>query len=262
MSNKEKMMDVIHLKNGFQRNQSNVGSMIATAKTKMSAMELKTFYQVSTLISMDDSDLQTYTISVADFAKALNIGSTHRTQIITLCRRIVRQVFEIKQENGDWLAYTIFSRMHYKHKEQLIEMRFNQDFRPFLLELKQFTKIHQVKFLMSFASKYAIRFYVMLKDYRKLEYRDFKLEELFEIFELPKSYRNYANFYKFALSPAIREINERSDIVVEEPEIIEKQRKRIIAIRLRFQTIDWRYKADKVEENDGKLQIELRRVML
>lgn len=225
--------DIIGLKEGFTRNQSNVSSAITHARTKMTALELKTFYQVSTLIQMDDTEFKEYEISVSDFLKALNISDSNREQVVKLCKRLIRQVFEINQENGDYIAYTIFSRMHYKHKEQKISMKFNEEFRPFLLELKQFTKIQQVKYIKSFDSKYSIRFYALLKDYRKMSQRDFNLENIFNIFELPKTY-NYTRFYKYVLKPAIDEINAKSDLYVSEPEIIGKKGKKITDIRLYF----------------------------
>ena len=225
--------DIIELKEGFTRNQSNVSNAIANARTKMTALELKTFYQVSTLIQMDDTEFKEYEISVSDFLKALNISDSNREQVVKLCRRLIRQVFEINQENGDYIAYTIFSRMHYKHKEQKISMKLNEEFRPFLLELKQFTKIQQVKYIKSFDSKYSIRFYALLKDYRKMSQRDFNLENIFNIFELPKTY-NYTRFYQYVLKPAIDEINAKSDLWVSEPEIIGKKGKKITDIRLHF----------------------------
>lgn len=226
--------DIIELKEGFTRNQSNISKEITNARTKMTALELKTFYQVTTLIQMDDSDFKEYEISVSDFMKSLNISDTNREQVIKLCRRLVRQVFEIEQKGGDWLAYTIFSKMHYKHKDQKIIMSFNKEFRPFLLELKRFTKIQQVKYIKSFESKYSIRFYALLKDHRKMSQRDFNIEALNKMLELPKSYENYRNFYDYVLKPAITEINAKSDLWVSEPEIIGKRGKKITDFRLYF----------------------------
>ena len=227
--------DIIELKEGFTRNQSNISKEITNARTKMTALELKTFYQVTTLVQMDDSDFKEYEISVSDFMKSLNISNTNRERVIKLCRRLVRQVFEIKQKGGDWLAYTIFSKMHYKCKDQKIIMSFNQEFRPFLLELKQFTKIQQVKYIKSFESKYSIRFYVFLKDYRKMSQRDFNIEALAKILELPKSITSsYTRFYDKVLKPAIKEINAKSDLWVSEPEIIGKRGKKITNFRFYF----------------------------
>lgn len=245
----KKKNEIIELKEGFTRNQSNVSNVIANARTKMTSLELKTFYQVSTLIQMDDSEFKEYEISVSEFMKALNISDTNREQVVKLCKRLIRQVFEIEQVGGDYLAYTIFSKMHYKHKEQKILMSFNDEFRPFLLQLKQFTKIHQIKYIKKFDSKYAIRFYVLLKDFRQMTHRDFNLEAVARMFELPKSITdNYNNFYKKVIQPALSEINTKSDLEITSYEIIQKKGKKITNVRISFKNRNQAMSEDFIKE--------------
>lgn len=246
---KKQNTEIIELKDGFTRNQSNVSSAIANARTKMTALELKVFYQTTTLIQMDDSEFKEYTISVSDFMKALNISDSNREQIVKLCKRLVRQVFEIEQIGGDYLAYPIFSKMHYQHKEQKIVMSFNDKFRPFLLQLKQFTKIQQVKYIKSFNSKYAIRFYALLKDYRKMTHRDFNLEALSRMLELPKSITDsYTRLYDKVISPALKEINTKSDLEITNYEIIKKRGKKITDVRISFRNRNQKMSDDFVNE--------------
>lgn len=222
------------LENGFTRKKSAVGSEITTARTKMTANELKVFYQVSTLIDKDDSDFKEYTISVKDFCSSLGLNDSNRDYIVGLCKKLLRQVFEIEQEDGDYLGYTIFSKMHYKHKKQEITMGFNDEMRPYLLNLKNFTKIENVEYIKQFESKYAIRIYALLKDYRKMTYRDMEIEALHKMLQLPKSYQNYARLKEWVLEPAMREINEKSDLFISRIEEIKKERKKVLKIRIHF----------------------------
>lgn len=244
-----KKNELIELKDGFTRNQSCVSTAIANAKTKMTALELKAFYQITTLIQMDDSDFKDYEISVSDFMKALEIRNSNREQVIRLCKSLVRQVFEIEQIGGDYLGYPIFSKMHYQHKEQKILMSFNERFRPFLLELKRFTKIQQVKYIKSLESKYAIRFYVLLKDYRKMTHRDFNLEALAKMLELPESITSsYTRFYDKVIEPAIKEIDAKSDLKITNYEIIKKRGKKITDVRISFKNKNQTMSDDFVNE--------------
>ncbi|MDL0102656.1 replication initiation protein [Campylobacter felis] len=244
-----KNTEIIELKEGFTRNQSNVGTAITHARTKMTSLELKTFYQVTTLIQKDDSEFKEYEISVSDFLKALNISNDNREQVIKLCKRLVRQVFEIEQANGDYIAYPIFSKMHYKHKEQVISMRFNDELAPFLLELKQFTKIHQIKYIKSFDSKYAIRFYTLLKDYRQMTYREFSVEALCKMLELPKSISDsYTRIYKYVIEPALREIDAKSDLEITNYEITKKLGKKITHFKISFKNKNSQMSEDFTKE--------------
>lgn len=225
---------VIILQNGFTRNQSHTASAISTARTKMTANELKAFYQCSTLIQKDDDKFAEYVISIKDFVETLGLSDTNSNYVKELCRHLAKQTFEIEKD-GIWDIYTIFSRFRFDTKKQLITIKFNDDMKPYLLELKNnFTQIKQVKYIKAFESKYAIRIYTLLKDYRLMGHRDINIEALSKMLQLPKSYRDYHFINKKVLEPALKEINEKSDLEIYSIEPIEKQGKKIIAIRISF----------------------------
>lgn len=225
---------VVILENGFTRNQSHTSSAISTARTKMTANELKAFYQCSTLIQKDDDQFAEYVISIKDFVETLGFSDTNSNYVKELCRHLAKQTFEIEKD-GIWDIYTIFSRFRFDTKKQLITIKFNDDMKPYLLELKNnFTQIKQVKYIKEFESKYAIRIYALLKDYRLMGHRDINIEALSKMLQLPKSYSNYKFIRLRVLEPALKEINEKSDLEIYSIEPIEKQGKKIIAIRISF----------------------------
>ncbi|WP_163248035.1 replication initiation protein, partial [Campylobacter fetus] len=223
------------IKDSFTRNQSNTSSAITTAKTKMTANELKAFYQCSTLLTTQDMEFTEYQISVSDFVSSLGFSETNAEYVKNLCRHLAKQTFEI-EKNGIWDIYTIFSRFRFDTKNQLITIKFNPDMKPYLLQLKNnFTQIKEVKYIKEFDSKYAIRIYALLKDYRKMSHRDMNLEALSKMLQLPKSYRDFGYINAKVLIPAMEEINEKSDIKITSIEPIEKLRKKIISIRINFE---------------------------
>lgn len=225
---------VVILQNGFTRNQSHTASAISTARTKMTVNELKAFYQCSTLIQKDDDKFAEYVISIKDFVETLGLSDTNSNYVKELCRHLAKQTFEIEKD-GIWDIYTIFSRFRFDTKKQLITIKFNDDMKPYLLELKNnFTQIKQVKYIKEFESKYAIRIYALLKDYRLMGHRDINIEALSKMLQLPKSYSNYKFIRLRVLEPALKEINEKSDLEIYSIEPIEKQGKKIIAIRISF----------------------------
>lgn len=229
--------EVIELENGFTRHKSAVGSEISTAKTKMTANELKVFYQVSTLVDKDDDEFMKYTISVKDFIKSFpTFSQTNIKSTRELCRALAKQTFEIENPiNGNWEIYTIFSSFKFDNKAQTITMSFNEEMRPYLLTLKQFTKIENVEYIKQIESKYAIRIYALLKDYRKMTYRDFDMEALHKILQSPKTYiQDFGKFREKVLTPAVKEINKKSDLYISKIEEIKKERKKVLKIRIHF----------------------------
>lgn len=219
----------------FDRNKVVTSTAITNARTKMSANELKVFYQIATLIKMDDKDFKGYQMEIKTFAEKLGFSETNIEYTKEVCRNLrLKGAFEIENDN-EWKLYNIFSSFGINKKTNMISFSFADDMKSYLLELKRnFTTIQNVEYIKQFDSKYSIRIYALLKDYRKMAQRDFEIAELAQMFKLPKSYENYTDLYRFVLSPAIKEINEKSDLWLSEPEIIGKIHKKITHIRFHF----------------------------
>lgn len=164
-----------------------------------------------------------------------------------ICRALIKQTFEI-QEGDIWRVYPIFAGFEFDAKTQTISFEFNDKMRPYLLNLKQFTKIDNVGYIKQFESKYAIRIYALLKDYRKMTYRDFNMEALHKILQSPKTYtQDFGKFREKALNPATREINEKSDLYISKIEEIKKERKKVLRIRIHFENKAIKIAEDKIK---------------
>lgn len=232
--------EVIELENGFTRNQSRVSKFITEARSNLNLNELKAFYQLTTLINMEDKDFNNYEISIREFVDTLELQNKDRAYIKKICKNLLEQNFilDYTHENNDWdlVKISIFKQFSYKHKEQKLLISFSEDIKPYLLELKErFTKIENVEYIKQFKKKYAIRFYAMLKDYRKMTYRDFDMEALHKILQSPKTYiQDFGKFREKVLDPAVKEINEKSDLYISKIEEIKKERKKVLKIRIHF----------------------------
>lgn len=221
--------------NEFRRKVANVNPVITEARTKMSALELKIFYQVLTLIEMSDTEFNEYQVDILKFAEALKLPTTNREFLKETCLSLAKQVFYKDYDNKNFDVINIFSSFKYRHKEQTITVKFSEDIKPYLLNLKRFTKIQDIRYIKDFESKYAIRIYALLKDYRKMSERTFNIQALAKMLNVPESIiSSYTRFYRYVLQPAIKEINEKSDLWVSEPEITKKVGKKIVEIRLEF----------------------------
>lgn len=241
MQNKKELenRELVELKNGFTRNTALIDNKFVNAKHNLGALEQKIFFQCLTLINHstehNDIDLKIYTMNVKDFISKIGASSTNRDDLKKTLRGLARQVFEIDDcDNGNYSVYPIFGMLSYEHKSQMVKIAFNDLVKPYLLNFKRYLKIKS-PIINSFESKYAIRFYIYLKNYRKMSYRDFDIELLNYMLQLPKSYENYNKLYKYVIYPAIKEINEKSDLNVSEPEIITKKGKKIVKFRLYFE---------------------------
>ena len=128
--------------------------------------------------------------------------------------RLMSRVITIETDKGFEL-YQWFAKAKYNKGDEYIEVQFHPDLKPYLLELKErFTKI-PLKQILQLRSKYAIRLYELLKRYDDTGFRTDYLPELRKKLGVgDNEYKVFADFEKRVLRPAIKEINEETDIEV------------------------------------------------
>lgn len=124
--------------------------------------------------------------------------------------------------------------MEYKDKEEKMIMCFNKEFGGFVLEVKEFRKMEEVKQIKRFERKYSIRIQGVLKDYRKMRERDFNMESLKKIVEVGKRQENQKNLQEKVVKGGIREMKGKRDLWVSEGEMIGKRGKKIRNFRVYF----------------------------
>lgn len=113
-----------------------------------------------------------------------------------------------------WIDYA-----EYRDGEASVDIKFNERLKPYYLKLKErFTQI-PFNVIVYFKSQYAIRFYEMIKEdsfkanqdgyfKRSFEYKDLRYKFLIQETE----YRFFKDFRVYVIEPAIKEINESSEI--------------------------------------------------
>lgn len=107
------------------------------------------------------------------------------------------------------------SSICYLKKEARIIMRFTHEIMPYLFQLeKHFTK-YNLKNISNFKSNYSIRLYELLTQYKSLKERSMDLENLKKILQIENKYSRIESFKTKILHPSIKEINEKSDLIID-----------------------------------------------
>jgi plasmid replication initiation protein len=107
------------------------------------------------------------------------------------------------------------------HNNGTIKIKINEYMRPFLVQLKDHFTKYELFYTLAMRNKYSLRMYELLKSYENLQKRVFDFHELSKLL-FAESYEFY-DFKRRVLEPAIKEINEYSDITVIH-EYIKKER--------------------------------------
>jgi plasmid replication initiation protein len=171
------------------------------------------------------SDQQVFEFSVSEFVNQFPEVNADRayTQIKSAIERISERWVKTEDERHVTKFRWVSSQTYFK-KEGRFKIALTNEIMPYLTQLKgQFTQ-YQLNHISGFSSIHAIRLYELFTQYKRLGDRYISVEDLKKWLQLEDKYDRYNNLNQRVLTPALSEINEKSDLFVEyEP--IKKGRK-------------------------------------
>ena len=171
------------------------------------------------------SDQQVFEFSVSEFVNQFPEVNADRayTQIKSAIERISERWVKTEDERHITKFRWVSSQTYFK-KEGRFKIALTNEIMPYLTQLKgQFTQ-YQLNHISGFSSVHAIRLYELFTQYKRLGERYISVEDLKKWLQLEDKYDRYNNLNQRVLTPALSEINEKSDLFVEyEP--IKKGRK-------------------------------------
>lgn len=205
---------------------------ITKGRSKLSLSEMKAFLAtITTIDAKNDTEFKEVILTKKEFCGDTNLD--FRT-VKLVCKTLLKQVYEI-ENNQVWKAYPIYQMFEYDKKTDEVRFKFNDYMRPYLLELTQkFTK-YQIKNIINMTSKYSIRTYQLLKDFRDIKrHIEFELEDFCDKLEVPKSKRKWGDFQIDIMQTAIKEINELTDIRILGIFPERKRGKKVLSFSIKF----------------------------
>lgn len=175
------------------------------------------------------SDQQVFEFSVSEFVKQFPDVNAERAynQIKSAIERIAERWVKTEDERFVTKFRWVSSQTYFK-KEGRFKIALTNEIMPYLTQLKgQFTQ-YQLNHISAFSSVHSIRLYELLTQYKKIGERYISIENLRKWLQLEDKYDRYNNLNQWVLSPALTEINEKSDLFVEYEPI--KRGRKIIGI--------------------------------
>ena len=162
-------------------------------------------------IHPNDEDFFRYEITLRELAELMNVDLPYAYhEINRITERLMERVLHIPQEDGDLLKIHWVSTA--LHRKNSVVLSFAPDLKPYLLRLKkEFTKCDLIT-VTQFQSIYSIRIYQLLKQYRKIGHREFRVDELKEILGLKKTqYSAFKDFRRWVLNQAKKEFEKKDE---------------------------------------------------
>lgn len=170
--------------------------------------------QLLTCIRYDDTKFkETYQIRVKDLLP--DLGGGNYNQIKEVCKELIRSAVEIEMPAPDnetcLVLFSFFSSI--KYEKGIIEARFNQDMKNFLLELKKHYTQYNIFEYSLLSSVYSQRLYELLKSWSSLPEIVIELKELHKILLVPESAKkNFGEFKRNILEKSKKEIFKKTNL--------------------------------------------------
>ncbi len=179
------------------------------ARYSLTLGEQRLILAMVSMIHPDDADFFDYEISMKNLSELLSIDlkSSYR-EADKITERLMERILHIKKANGGLLKIHWVSSV--LHEDGRIVLSFDPKLKPYLSRLKkEFTK-YNLSIAAHFHSIYSIRIYQLLKQYKGIGYREFRIDELKEILGLKKTqYSVFKDFDRRVLNQAKKEFEKK-----------------------------------------------------
>ncbi len=213
MSNKN--LSIIQNTDKFVVTQSN-DLVEAGYPTAMTARAHKTARLLLALISPNDKDLRTYTVTISAVKQYLGMKPDVRwgafyKELDEIAGRLRESPIRIKKPNGDRLNAVFLSAFEISPKQGTVTFEISGLLKPYLLELKKNYTSYLLTHIPKLKSGYSIRLYELLHQYRKIGKRYFDLADLQE--KVGSNYHDkYNNFKRRVLLQSQKDLKKHTDL--------------------------------------------------
>jgi len=132
-----------------------------------------------------------------------------------ICQKLLNQTIHVRMQTADgrriYRGYNCMSMCEFVEGSGYIRAKFNDDMRPFLLQLKERFTMYRLQNFMRLSSQYSMRIYELLKMREGLRFLRVGVEELREMLACEHTYERFSDFKRRVLEPARKELRETCD---------------------------------------------------
>ena len=188
------------------------------ARYGLTLQEHRIIYYAILAGQQDGKPFEPVELTVVAFKELFEVsGNDYYKELRKLSKKLVGRSVEVvyKDESGQHLLQAAWLKgINYNAREGSVTITPNDMLRPFF-EGKPFST-SEYYFLIRFTSQYAERLYELLKSFDHKKMVDFDVDDLAQRLAAPPSCRkNYNDLRKRVIDPAIKDINEFTDLAVD-----------------------------------------------
>lgn len=189
--------------------------MVQHARFTLSVQEQKTVLYAISKVKPKDTFLNEYTFDIKDFYRLCGIEDQSYTRLKRMLTKLRTKVWWQKLDSGEESAISWFDVIRLNKNSGKVTIAFHRDMMPYLLQLAEqdaFYTSYSLRYVLPMNSQYSPRLYELLKSYQKNN-REwfFDVDEIKRLLDC-QNYQRWPDFRRYALEPAVAEINKYTDI--------------------------------------------------
>jgi hypothetical protein len=200
---------------------------IVEARYKLTVEEQRLLKTLVSKIQLHDEDFKVYEITVLELANLIGIvDDYYYSRVKAITKKLRDSSLNFMNDKGEevqtgWLS----SAKYYKG---VVKLRFDPELKPYLLQLKNYFTSYELGNILRLKGMYSIRIYELLKQYERIGKREFTIDLFRQTLNIENEYQQYRDLKKFVLSPAEKEITEKTDISYQLSEV--KQGRKVVGL--------------------------------
>ena len=186
---------------------------LINAKYDWTVLQQRMILLMIAQLDLDADDFGNQTVYIGDLLDQGHVtGNAYYERAAEAAHVLLNQKIYVMAESGRWRGYNLLS--YVEPAPGYIIARFNQDMRPFLLQLKRRFTRYMLEHVMRFQSPYSIRIYELAQQYADVGHRTIELDALRTMLAVEDKYPRFYDFRRRVLEQARREIRKFTDLDV------------------------------------------------
>lgn len=206
------------------------------ARYNLSLQEKRLMCWLASQVKQSDEDFKEHELSIREFAQLVDVKGDHLYKTLdTITHKLMQKIITIRMlEKKGFMKAALLGGAKYYEGEGIIKLSFHPYLKPYMLRLKErFTQI-RIGDIMGLKSVHAMRIYELAKQYESIGERKILISELRDFCGIEKvQYQKFNDFKRKVLEISKREINTKTDILIDYEEV--KTSRKVTSIRFRIQ---------------------------
>lgn len=211
---------------------------LVNAKFDMSTYETRLFIAMLSRINKTDTEFSENSIHITDFVDQARGGKTYqiiKDACLSLSKKVIQIESLVEGKNGNmqkkFVMIPLMAIVTYQEGEATVTAQFNNNLKPYLLNLAgNFTQA-EIRQLFKLKSFYSYRLYWLLKQYSTFGERYIDTDDLREMLNIQDKYDRFQDFKVKVINVAMKELRNTDMGFTYE---LVKKGKRVVGVKFLF----------------------------